>query len=138
MVQARYIISNKVIGVGLRIFITSFMMDSGFKKGVAKNIDEETVEVLIDLEHTDTEEFRKSLEIAIHTGFKSEDPKCIPEKIKVELTKTNNPGWDIPELMFSSQSLLLSQTGKGVNVMIQIREAIKELPNKLADAIKGK
>ena len=51
--------------------------------------------------------------------------------------ETGNPGWEIPELMFSSQSLLLNQTGKGVNVMIQVRDAIKDLPDKIANAIKG-
>jgi len=149
MVQARYLISDKVINVGLRVFLTSFMMDEGFKKGVARNTDKKTVEMLVDLGNINAEKFRKRLETAIHTGFESTDSECDSGEIKVELAETSNPGWDIPDIMFSSQSLLLNQTGKGVNVMIQVKDEIvqvrdeikkgfDELPEKLARAMKGK
>jgi len=127
MVQARYLISDKVINVGLRVFLTSFMMDEGIKKGVARNTDKKTVEMLVDLGDTDAEKFRKRLETAIHTGFESTDPGCDPGEIKVKLAETSNPGWDIPDIMFSSQSLLLNQTGKGVNVMVQVRDEVAGL-----------
>jgi len=138
MVQARYLISDKVINVGLRVFLTSFMMDEGIKKGVAKNIDKKTVEMLVDLGNTDAEKFRKRLEKAIHRDFGSEDPECDREKIKVRLAETSNPGWAIPNIMRSSQSLLLNQTGKGVNVMLRIEKGINDLPVKLAKIINKK
>jgi len=139
MVQARYLISDKVINVGLRVFLTSFMMDEGIKKGVARNIDKKTVEMLVDLGNTDAKEFHKKIETAIHAGFESADLGCDPREIRVELAGMSNPGWDIPDIMFSSQSLLLNQTGKGVNVMLRIEKGINDLPEKLAKAImKGK
>jgi acylphosphatase len=138
MVQARYLISDKVINVGLRVFLTSFMMDEGIKKGVARNIDKKTVEMLVDLGNTNAEEFHKKVETAIHTEFESADTGCDRGKINVKLAETSNPGWDIPDIMFSSQSLLLNQTGKGVNVMLRIEKGINDLPEKLARAIKGK
>jgi hypothetical protein len=134
MVQARYIIHDKVINVGLRIFLTSFIIDEGFEKGVARNVDGKTVESLVELGDRNAEEFRKKIETAIHTRFEISDPECDPKEIKVELAETSNPGWDIPDVMRSSQSLLLNQTGKGVNVMIQIRDEITKGFDKMVKA----
>lgn len=138
MVQARYLISDKVIDVGLRVFLTSFMMDEGIKKGVARNIDKKTVEMLVDLGNINAKEFHKKIETAVHAGFESADLGCDPREIKVELAGTSNPGWDIPNIMFSSQSLILNQTGKGVNVMIQVRDEITKGFDKMAKAMKEK
>lgn len=126
MVKARYIVSDEVTDVGLRVFITSHMIENGFKKGIPKNISDKEIEVLIDLEDKNPETFRKELENAIHTKFKGVKE---PEKIKVELKETSsnaNPIGEIPDIMLSSQMLQLDQMSKFINIGSQMSKDMKE------------
>ncbi|MDO8627213.1 MAG: acylphosphatase, partial [Candidatus Diapherotrites archaeon] len=111
---------HEVQNVGLRPFIVSIMIEQGFKKGNAVNLESGTeVEIILQGEREKVENFRKKLVNAIKReaeNFYSELPKEF-EITEVEEKHGNNNA--LIGLSDKASSLTLSQTSKGVAVMVQ-------------------
>jgi len=140
---ARFFIENKhdVQKVGLRTIAISTMMDLNFKKGTATNIKDTKVEILIQANKDEKKrieelqkEIIKRLEIRLkklksHRSVGKKNPNCSP--IVFEVVQ------DIPDLMWSSQSLQLDQTGEGV-IYLRKLDKLDEIAETLAKILKKK
>ncbi|MFQ5974789.1 MAG: acylphosphatase [Candidatus Hydrothermarchaeales archaeon] len=118
MTKARFYIKDKVQDVGYRSFVMQKILESPLKKGIAKNLPDDRVEVLLDGNKKDIERLVDALKK--EKPELAENPTMSEIDYKVEIT--------VPEVMRASQSLVLEQFGKGIVVLDAMPERIaKEL-----------
>jgi len=111
---------NRITNVGLRVVITSFLIDDGrFKKGKVENISENEVKIFIDGTEGDVRDMLEKLRTRLDKA--SEDSSLlIPKPIEIcepQIVGANPHAMELPNLTDFAQSLMLEQTGKGVCVM---------------------
>ena len=135
MAKARFYIQNHVQEVGYRLFIIQRILDSDLE-GTARNLPDGRVEVLLKGEKEHIEDFVNNL--------KKEKPELAknPTLSKIEY----NDSLIIPEVMRTSQGLMVEQLGKGVPLLVDMNEKLDkldgiekrldELPRKIAEELK--
>jgi acylphosphatase len=142
MIKELKITDRKLQDVGLRPLITAIMMEHGFEKGFVKNNDNGSVSVFADAAPERLKELRDAL---LH-GIKKESEKEYSEISKdFRVSEWANPNPHTIGLMILSNNfndmLSLRQITKGASVMQKgfkdIVDAIENLPEKIANAIKG-
>jgi len=111
---------NRITDVGLRVIITSFLIDDGrFKKGKVDNISENEVKIFVDGTEGDVRDMLEKLKIRLDRA--SEDKTLlVPKQIEIcepQIIRANPHPMELPKLTDFAQSLMLEQTGKGVFVM---------------------
>lgn len=115
---------------GVRAFIMDMLLNSPFSRGAVFNVDEKTVKVMLEGDEQHIKEFMEDLQKALVAQFGN---PIISFGSFVE-----DPSLEIPELMRSSQALMVGQLQKGITVQLDILDALKNLPEKLADVLERK
>ncbi|MBN1940645.1 MAG: hypothetical protein JW772_00520, partial [Candidatus Diapherotrites archaeon] len=113
---------------GVGAFIMERLLNSSFGKGTAFNVDEKTVQVQLEGDEKQIKEFMKNLEKELTAQFGN--PTILFTEFK------ENPALEIPELIRSSQALMVGQLQKGISVQLDILHTLKELPKELAKILK--
>ncbi len=111
---------NKITNIGLRVIVTSFLIDDGrFKRGKVDNISENEVRIFVDGTENNVKDMLENLRAKLNNA--SEDSTLlIPRTIEIgepRIVGTNPHPIELPRLTDFAQSLMLEQTGKGVCVM---------------------
>src|SRR3989344_99962 len=110
---------------GVRAFIMEGLLNSPFSRGSAFNLDEKTVKVQLEGDERQIREFIENLQKALVAQFGNPVISFAPFMEDSSL--------EIPELMRSSQALVVGQLQKGITVQLDILDTLKNLPDKLAD-----
>lgn len=137
-------ISNSVHDVSCRNYIMALLLQEGFDRGIAVNVEDENtgrkmVEVRIAGEGQKIDEFIPKLKKELDEEFDG--------KIKITEIGLGNGDSNIPEIMRSSQAHLLFQFKKATDVLSEMKESLdkkldkldqrfESLPNAIAKAIK--
>jgi acylphosphatase len=119
---------NAITEKGVRAFIMERLLNSPFSKGSAVNVDAKTVQVQIEGDEKQVKAFMKKLEKEIVLQFGN------PAISFTQFQEDNS--LEIPDLMRSSQALVVGQLQKGINVQLDILSTLKQLPKELASALK--
>lgn len=104
---------------GVRAFILERLLNSPFERGTAFNLDEKTVEVRIEGDGKQIEKFKAELEKALVAQFGN--PAILFSELK------ENPALEIPQLMRSSQALIVGQLQKGIEIQLAILDTLKNM-----------
>lgn len=129
--KASFLIRSKepdiITEKGLRVFVMERLLNSSFEKGIVSNIDDKTVEVQIEGDKEQIIKFKEKLEKDVIAKFGN------PVITFSDIQEITN---DIPNLMKSSQALMVGQLQKGISVQLDILAALKNLPQELAKILK--
>lgn len=127
---------NTIAEKGVGAFIMERLLNSPFSRGAALNIDKKTVEVRLEGDEDKVKEFMEDLKSALVKQYGN------PIIALTEFQK--NDALEIPELMRSSQALMVGQLEKGINIQLRILESLEnmgksmeKLPGKIAESMKG-
>ena len=120
---------NVITEKGVRTFIMERLLNSGFEKGSAVNIDDKTVEVKIEGDKEDIIKFKAQLEKDAVAKFGN------PIISFTDLME--NPATEIPSLMKSSQALMLGQLSKGIDVQLSILDTLKNMNQNMGSMSQG-
>ena len=113
---------------GVRAFIMERLLNSPFGKGAVFNVDGKTVQVQLEGDEKQIKAFMMDLEKALVGQFGNPT---------ISFTAfQENPALEIPDLMRSSQALMVGQLQKGISVQLDILSALKSLPRELAEILK--
>ena len=99
-------------------------------QAAAFNLDEKTVKVQLEGDERQIREFIENLQKALVAQFGNPVISFAPFMEDSSL--------EIPELMRSSQALVVGQLQKGITVQLDILDTLKNLPDKLADVLEKK
>ena len=135
---------NVITEKGVRAFIMERLLNSPFNKGAVFNIDDKTIEVRLEGDEEQIKAFIRDLNSALVRLHGN------PTITLTEFQKNNE--LEIPELMRSSQALMVGQLEKGINVQLRIinvqlrileslenvLKSLEKLPKKIADSLKNK
>ena len=115
---------ERVQSVGLRAFIVSFMLERGFKYGdVVNSLDGKRVSIFLECEDRKTaSDFRRMLAYEIRNEARSIYSLLTKKSRLSLLEKQNSCNHQLPELSNKAPAMTLSQTSKGVGVMITIHK----------------
>ncbi|MDD5148019.1 MAG: hypothetical protein PHH08_00975 [Candidatus ainarchaeum sp.] len=127
MIKARE--KNVVPEKGVRAFIMERLLNSPFQKASVSNLDSKTVEIKLEGDERQIREFVQNLEKALIAEFGN---PAISFTVFEE-----NPALEVPELMRSSQALMVGQLQKGVNVQLEILTALKQMAGELKGMSQG-
>ncbi len=116
---------NVVTDKGVRAFVMERLLNSPFQKASVSNIDNKTVEIKLEGDEKQIKSFIRALEKDLVVQFGN-------PTISFTLFE-ENPALEIPELMRSSQALMVGQLQKGVNVQLEILSALKEMSKGLKE-----
>ncbi len=112
---------------GVRAFILERLLNSPFQKASVFNVDETTMQVQLEGDEKQIKEFKQKLEDAVIAQFGNPT---------ISFTAfEENPALEIPDLMRSSQALMVGQLQKGIGVQLDILDALKKIPRQLAKII---
>jgi len=139
--RASFLIKAKEEGVvtekGLRVFVLERLLNSGMSKGTVEDIDRKTVQVRLEGDERQVRQFVEELKKAAIEEFGN--PKIFFTALE------ENPGLEVPDIMRSSQALMVGQLHKGISVQLDILDTMKklnkevtDLPQQLATALRGK
>ena len=110
---------NVITEKGVRALIMERLLNSAFLKGALLNIDAKTVEVQIEGDEKQIGVFKKELEKQL---------KNLLGNPKILFTETvEKPHLELPNLMRSSQALVVGQLEKGIRVQLDILGEMKRL-----------
>ena len=104
---------------GVRTFIMERLLNSPFSKGSVFNLDEMTVKVQLEGDERHIREFIENLQKALVGQFGNPTILLLPFN--------EDPLLEIPELMRSSQALMVGQLQKGISVQLDILDTLKDL-----------
>ncbi len=110
---------NIITEKGVRAFITEKLLNSPFARGAAINIDDRVVEVQLEGDEQQIKKFKEQLEKEVTTKFGN------PIVFFTEFKEDQR--LEIPELMRSSQALMVGQLQKGINVQLKILDKLNTL-----------
>ena len=110
---------------GVRAFILERLLNSPFQKASVFNVDEKTIQVQLEGDEKQIKEFKQKLEDAVIAQFGN---PTISFTVFEE-----NPAIEIPELMRSSQALMVGQLQKGIGVQLEILSALKTMSKEIAN-----
>ncbi|MFH1751476.1 MAG: hypothetical protein ABH821_00855 [archaeon] len=126
---------NIVTEKGVRAFIIERLLNSPFARASAVNLDKKTVRVQLEGDEKQIKSFVESLEKDLVAQFGN-------PVISFTVFREDS-SLEIPELMRSSQALMVGQLQKGIGVQLEIVEALKgmsreirSLPEELAKILK--
>ncbi|MCX6802106.1 MAG: hypothetical protein NT067_03240 [Candidatus Diapherotrites archaeon] len=119
---------NAITEKGARAFIMERLLNSPFSKGSVVNVDSKTVQVNVEGDEKQIRDFVKKLEKDLVSKFSN-------PSISFTLFQEDS-SLEIPDLMRSSQALMVGQLQKGINVQLDILSTLKQLPKELAGALK--
>lgn len=135
---------NVVTEKGVRAFVLERLLNSPFAKGTAFNVDEKTVEIWIEGDEQQIKKFKEQLEKDVIAKFGN--PVITFTEFKQDHLL------EVPDLMRSSQALLVGQLEKGITVQLKIlgkldkldkldildelKSELKSLPREIAKALK--
>jgi acylphosphatase len=104
---------------GARAFIMDRLLNSPFNNASVENIDNKTIQVRLEGDEKQIKEFIKNLEKDLIARFGNPT---------ISFTQfQENPALEIPELMRSSQALMVGQLEKGINVQLEILSTLQGL-----------
>lgn len=115
---------NVITEKGVRVFVMDRLLNSGFEKGSAVNIDDKTVEVKIEGDKEEIIKFKARLEKDVIAKFGN------PVINFTDLME--NPALEMPSLMKSSQALMLGQLSKGIDVQLVILDTLKAMSQNMS------
>jgi hypothetical protein len=111
---------KKITNVGLRVIVTSFLIDDGiFKQGKVENVSENEVKIFVKGTRDSVEGMLPKLRIMLDKASR-DGSLLIPNPIEIsepQVVGTNPHPLQLPRLTDFAQSLMLEQTGRGVYVM---------------------
>ncbi|MEW6295492.1 MAG: hypothetical protein AB1467_04335 [Candidatus Diapherotrites archaeon] len=110
---------------GVRAFIMERLLNSPFNKGSVINVDEKTVQVQLDGDEKQIKLFMQKLEKDLVAQFGN-------PSISFTLFQ-ENPALEIPDLMRSSQALMVGQLQKGISVQLDISQTLREMSKELRE-----
>lgn len=119
---------NVITEKGVRAFIMECLLNSPLSKGTVFNVDKKTVEVRLDGDEEQVRAFINDLNAALVRQFGNPVINLTDFKENKEL--------EIPDLMRSSQALMVGQLEKGISVQLSILKVLEELPQKIAGVLK--
>lgn len=115
---------------GVRAFIMERMLNYPFSKGSVLNIDSKTVQVQLEGDEKQIRAFMEDLRKALAEQFGNPI---------ISITEfQENASLEIPQLMRSSQALMVGQLQKGISVQLEILDTLKSMPREIANSIKEK
>lgn len=121
---------NIVTEKGVRAFILGKILNNpAFSKGAVINVDEKTVEVRLEGEESAIKDFLTNVKKEFFEKF---------ENPLIKFSKTEKIDFEIPDLMRTSQALIVGQLEKGITVQLEILQTLKQLPTALAEKINQK
>jgi len=120
MAKARFYIQNHVQEARYRLFIIQRILDSDLE-GTARNLPDGRVEVLLKGEKEHIIDFVKQL--------KEEKPELAKNPTLSEIGY--NDSLIIPDVMRTSQGLVVEQLGKGVPLLVGINDKLDKVDKKL-------
>jgi len=131
--KASFLIKSKeekvVTEKGLRAFVLEKLLNSGISKGTVENLDRKTVQVRLEGDESRVKQLVEELKKAVIAEFGNP---------KISFTQLEeNPSLELPDLMRSSQALMLGQLHKGVSVQLDILKAQKGLMEEQKELVKG-
>ena len=114
---------NIVTEKGVRAFIMERLLNSSFEKGSVVNIDKKTVQIQLEGDEKQVKEFVEKLKRDVAGQFGN--PTIYFTSFQ------ENPALELPDLMKSSQALMVGQLQKGIGVQLDILAVLKSLPREL-------
>jgi len=130
---------QKITDVGLRVIVTSFLIDDGrFKHGKVENISEKEVKIFVDGTEDDVKSMLDKLKTKLDKSSES-GMFLIPKAIEIgepQVIGTNPHPMQLPRLTDFAQSLMLEQTGKGVYVMSNGFNSLGQKFDNMTDILK--
>lgn len=103
------------------------LLNSSFGKGSVVNLDDKTVQVRIEGDEKDIRKFKEQLE------------KDVTAKVGnpvITFTDIQETGNDIPDLLKSSQALMVGQLEKGIDVQLKILDSLNNMNHGLKEEMK--
>lgn len=119
---------NIITERGIRAFIMERLLTSAFQKGAVLNLDAKTVQVQLEGDLRQIKEFRTALQKALVNQFGN--PVIVFSEFKEEASL------ELPDLLRSSQALVVGQLEKGIGVQLAILQTLEKIPEKIAVHIK--
>lgn len=124
--------ANVITEKGVRAFVMERLLNSPFARAAVLNLDDKTVEIEIEGDRDQVRAFKEKLEKDVVERFGN--PVISFSQVEEDASL------EIPELMRSSQALLVGQLQKGIGVQLQILETLnninQNLPERIAKALK--
>ena len=120
--------ANVITERGVRAFIIERLLNSPFSRGAVFNVDDRTIQVQLEGDEKQVNAFIQNLEKEIIARFGN------PALSFTQFEE--NSALEVPELMRSSQALVVGQLQKGISVQLDILATLRMLPAELAKAIK--
>mgnify|MGYP001597580739 CR=1 FL=1 len=115
---------NIITEKGVRAFVMERLLNSSFDKGSVANLDDKTIQVQMEGDEKEVRKFKEQLEKDVIAKFGN------PIITFSDIQKTTN---DIPNLLKSSQALMVGQLQKGIDVQLKILDSLNILPEKLKE-----
>ncbi len=110
--------ANIITEKGVRAFVMERLLNSSFEKGSVANLDDKTVQIRIEGDEQDIKKFKQQLERDMAAKFGN------PIISFTDIEQTTD---EIPSLLKSSQSLVVGQLEKGIDVQLKILESLNSL-----------
>lgn len=104
---------------GLRAFVMDELLNSPLSKGTVINIDDKTVDVWLEGDEKQIKKFKEELEKKVIAKFGN--------PVIAFADFLENTLLEVPNLMRSSQALLVGQLHKGIGVQLEILGGQKEI-----------
>lgn len=120
--------SDVITERGVRAFVMERLLNSPFEKGSVANLDDKTVEVLLEGDEKDIRKFKEKLEHDLTA--KLGNPIIV-------FTDTQETGNEIPNIMKSSQALMAGQLEKGIDVQLKILDSLNNMNHGLKEEMRG-
>lgn len=118
---------NTITEKGVRAFVMERLLNSSFDKGSVVNLNDKTVQVQIEGDEKEVRKFKEQLEKDVIAKFGN------PVITFSDIEEITN---DIPNLLKSSQALMVGQLQKGISVQLDILSTLKNFPEELAKILK--
>ncbi|MEK6942194.1 MAG: hypothetical protein AABW85_05040 [archaeon] len=115
---------NIITEKGVRAFVMERLLNSSFDKGSVANLDDKTIQVQMEGDEKEVRKFKEQLEKDVIAKFGN------PIITFSDIQKTTN---DIPNLLKSSQALMVGQLQKDIDVQLKILDSLNILPEKLKE-----
>ncbi len=123
--------ANIITEKGVRAFVMERLLNSSFEKGSVANLDDKTVQVRLDGDEKDIKKFKQQLERDMAAKFGN------PIISFTDIEQTSD---EIPNLLKSSQGLVVGQLEKGIDVQLKILHTLDSMNgslNSMNGEIKG-
>ncbi len=114
--------ANIITEKGVRAFVMEKLLNSPFEKGFVANLDGRTVQVRIEGDEKEIMEFKQRLEMELVAKLGN------PEIAFSDISQTTAR---MPNLLKSSQALMVGQLEKGITVQLDILGTLKSLGSEL-------